>query len=155
MSRDKNAVQSTTAKQAEQSKPKGFLSGLVGQAAATGIDVLTGSNPVGMVGNALSLAFTGRTIGGNVVNAVQSGTNTYSPGDQSQRLGGGDDSASRRKDLMKDTTEKETKKKAEAATTSTAADSSNSFEDKYLNDSGRPTPEQKWDWNSPKYLGVA
>ena len=41
------------------------------------------------------------------------------------------------------------------AATTAATEEPSTFESKYLNTSGRPTPEQKWDWTSSKYIGVA
>jgi hypothetical protein len=142
-------------------KPGEYKRSAIDQAKATGIDVLTGAaGPIGLGINLATGVFLGTTLGGAVVDAAAGrwGANQYSPGDtRSRDPSGGDDrngieqAAAERAAKLKEGT---TAKTIGGESTSTAASSSNSFEEKYLNDTGRPTPEQKWDWTSSKYLGI-
>ena len=63
---------------------------LPGEVIATGIDVLTGTNPVGLAANLASLLTTGSTVGGLVWDASHGkyGPNQYSPGDTAENREG-------------------------------------------------------------------
>ena len=77
------AVQKPTATQPYQRS-------LPGQIAAAGIDMLTGTNPVTLGANLVSLLATGSTIGGAVWDASHGkyGPNQYSPGDTAENREG-------------------------------------------------------------------
>jgi muramidase (phage lysozyme) len=130
---------------------------LTGWGVATGIDVLANVVPGSVVAQIGSMLLTGNTVGGNFADAMggKFGENYASPERNTPMRGlgsGGDRFAS---DQPTSTVPKALQ--SPAATMETPA---STFEDKYLggsggfNDTGRPTPEQKWDWTSPKYIGV-
>jgi uncharacterized protein YcbK (DUF882 family) len=107
--------------------------------AATGLDVLSElATGRGVIDRAWASTDNPRGAGGTA------STNAASTGQSGRTTGGGTRSSSERV---------QTPKSAATKTTSSTS-SSSTFESKYLYDNGRPTPEQKWDWQSSKYIGV-
>lgn len=135
---------------------------LTGTVLAGGIDVLSGfGGPVGLAGQIGSLLLGGDTLGGVIADAAggKYGENYASPERNTpmRNLGSGN-SGERLAEAAAARTGTSTVPKAEGGLGTTPAAT---FEEKYLggssafDDTGRPTPEQKWDWRSAKYIGVA
>ena len=147
-------------KQPGQTYPSGPRS-LVEQGVATGIDVLGGLVPgvgMGITGfNVISKLMGGPTIGEGITD-IYAGRleNKYEPGSTPERPGGGPTlgESGQSSRIQSPQSQLVTPSTGATAGTGTAAATS-SFESKYLEDTGRPTPEQKWDWTSSKYIGVA
>ena len=115
-----------------------YKPGFKQQAAALGIDLLMGSNPVTMGLNVLSLIGLGTTVGGAIMNAVggKYGENLAKPGTTQEREQGGATQEARTEGGYGTNVKPKTAKE-EAAT----------FEEKYLtfhDPTWRPTPVQKW-----------
>jgi muramidase (phage lysozyme) len=141
---------------------------LTGWGVATGIDVLANVVPGSVVAQIGSMLLTGNTVGGNFADAMggKFGENYASPERNTpmRGLGSGGDRFSDPSNAASNSAsstgqcptgwhyDPDTKRcvKDDVTPPTPAA----TFESKYLNDTGRPTPEQKWDWTSPKYIGV-
>lgn len=123
----------------------------LGTVMAGGLDLLSSMGGVpSLVGQGLSYLTTGKSLGENVVDYVSQNENYFQPGEGTDRPGYGDAEQSTADYLAKRKKAAEKKAKAEEPTYD--------FVEKYIefeNTSGRPTPEQRWDWRSSKYIGVA
>lgn len=120
-----------------------------GQVAATGIDVMTSTLGLPGVGAQLaSLLFSGKSIGENLIDFAATHENYYQPGEGTGDPDHGDPERLTA-DILADAA---ARKEAREKSTSTVTPTTETFEEKYLGDGiWRPTPEMKWDINSPKY----
>lgn len=122
----------------------------LGTVMAGGLDLLSSMGGIpALVGQGLSFVTTGKSLGENVVDYVSQNENYFQPGEGTDAPGYGD--PERLTADFLETRKKIADKKAKAE------EPTYDFVEKYIefeNTSGRPTPEQKWDWRSSKYIGV-
>lgn len=119
----------------------------LGEVGAAGVDVLVGGmgGIPGLVAQGASYVLTGKSIGGNVVDYVSTHENYYQPGE------------SNRPDAGSQSNRGTSTVRAKPTTGGTDESTASTFSEKYIDfydPTPRPTPEQRWDWRSSKYIGV-